>query len=68
MCDERTNGSGRVSEEVEMKQYITPHKEFFNWIYDRLVYVHGEDPDYDYMHSLKERIDDLFGDEKTEER
>lgn len=50
-----------------MKHYITPHKEFFNWIYDRLVYVHGENPEYDYMRSLKERIDDLFGDEKTEE-
>ena len=51
-----------------MKYHITPNKEFFNWIYDRLVYVHGENPDYDYMCSLRERIDDSFGDEKTEER
>lgn len=50
-----------------MKTYITPNKEFFNWIYNRLVYVHGENPNYDYMRSLKERIDDLFGNEKTEE-
>lgn len=47
-----------------MKYHITPNKEFFNWIYDRLVYVHGENPDYDYMCSLRERINDLFGDEK----
>lgn len=46
------------------KTYHTPNKEFFNWIYDRLVYVHGEDPDYEYMQSLRERIDDLFGNEK----
>jgi hypothetical protein len=49
-----------------MKHYITPHKEFFNWIYDRLVYVHGENPNYDYMLSLRERIDDLFGNEQDE--
>ena len=52
---------------MKMKTYHTPNKEFFNWIYDRLVYVHGEDPDYDYMQSLRERMDDLFGDEKETE-
>lgn len=42
------------------RHYITPHREFFNWIYDRLVNLHGENPNVDYMLSLKERIDDLF--------
>ena len=49
-----------------MKTYITPNKKFFNWIYNRLVYVHGENPNYDYMLSLRERIDDLFGNEEDE--
>ena len=40
--------------------YVTPHREFFNWIYDRLVSLYGENPNIDYMLSLKERIDDLF--------
>ena len=26
------------------------------WIYERLVHVHGEDPYYDYMLKLKEII------------
>ena len=42
------------------RHYITPHREFFNWIYDRLVSLYGENPNIDYMLSLKERIDDLF--------
>jgi hypothetical protein len=41
-----------------MAIYI-PDKDFFKWIYDRLVFVHGENPDIDYMRSLKERIDKL---------
>lgn len=48
-----------------MKTYNTPHKEFFNWIYDRLVYKYHENPDYDYMHSFKERIEDLFSDKEN---
>ena len=40
--------------------YTTPHKEFFNFIYYRLKNVHNENPDLDYMRSLRERIDDLF--------
>ena len=46
--------------------YTTGNKKFFNWIHDRLVYVHRENPNYDYMLSLRERIDDLFGDEEDE--
>ena len=40
---------------------ITPNKEFFQWIYNRLVYVHKENPNVDYMISFKERIEELFG-------
>ena len=43
--------------------YITPSKKFFQWIYDRLVYVHKENPDIDYMRSFKERIENLSFDE-----
>lgn len=51
-----------------MNHYHTPNKKFFNWIYDRLVYVHGEDPDYDYIQSLRERIDELFNDETAKRK
>jgi hypothetical protein len=39
--------------------YITPNPEFFQWIYDRLVHVHNENPNVDFMLSLKERIEDM---------
>ena len=42
---------------------ITPHKEFFKWIYERLIHVHKENPNVDYMRSLKERIDNMPSDE-----
>lgn len=32
--------------------------DFLNWIYDRLVNVHGENKSYDYMHRLKKVIED----------
>lgn len=38
---------------------ITPDKEFFQWIYDRLVNVHKENPNVDYMISFKRRIEEL---------
>ena len=38
----------------------TSNRKFFNFIYDRLLYVHGENADVDYMRSFKERIDYLF--------
>jgi hypothetical protein len=31
-------------------------KEHLQWIYNRLVNVHGEDPNYDYMLKFKEII------------
>lgn len=40
--------------------YMTPHKKFFEFIYDRLVNKYGENPRVDYMRSFKERINDLF--------
>lgn len=30
---------------------------FLRWIYERLLYVHGEDPCMDYMHTMKEFAD-----------
>ena len=47
--------------------YITPHKEFFTFIYGRMRDVHNEDPNLDYMQSFKERIDDLFGTDRKQE-
>ena len=44
--------------------YITPNKKFFQWIYDRLVNVHNEDPNVDYMMSFKERINNLSFEDK----
>lgn len=51
-----------------MKTYNTPHKEFFKFIYDRMVNVHKENPNVDYMISLAERINDLFGENSIEDR
>jgi len=31
-------------------------KQFLEWIYERLVHVHKESPNYDYMHRLKEIV------------
>lgn len=39
--------------------YITPNSKFFQWIYDRLKNVYNENPNVDYMLSLKERIEDM---------
>ena len=32
-------------------------KEFLQWIYERLVYVHKTNPNLDYMHRLKKIIE-----------
>ena len=44
---------------------ITPNKKFFQWIYDRLVNVHNEDPNVDYMTSFKRRIEEFPVDEPS---
>lgn len=44
---------------------ITPNKEFFQWIYDRLVNVHNENPNVDYMISFKRRIEELSVDKPS---
>ena len=49
----------RPQPKQEKSDYITPHKQFFKWIYDRLVNVHKENPDVDYMISFKKRIEEL---------
>lgn len=50
----------------EQNDYITPHKEFFKFIYDRLINVHKENPNVDYMRSFKERLNNLSFGEKQE--
>ena len=50
----------------EQNEYITPHKEFFKFIYDRLINVHKENPNVDYMRSFKERLNNLSFGEKQE--
>jgi hypothetical protein len=45
---------------------IIPDKEFFQWIYDRLINVHKENPNVDYMRSFKERLNNLSFGEKQE--
>lgn len=29
-------------------------KEFLFWIYSRMIEIHGENPNYDYMHKLRD--------------
>jgi hypothetical protein len=50
-----------LSEAKNEDSYVTSNKDFFNFIYNRLKEVHGENPDVDYMRSFRERIDSLFG-------
>lgn len=54
-------GEEKIFDKAEsMKHsYITTNSEFFQWIYDRLKYVYNENPNVDYMLSLKERIEDM---------
>ena len=58
----------RFNPQPKQKQndYITPHKEFFKFIYDRLINVHKENPNVDYMRSFKERLNNLSFGEKQE--
>jgi hypothetical protein len=34
-------------------------KEFLNWIYERMIYVHGENKNVDYMLTFKKLIDKM---------
>ena len=56
--------SAGITSNAMAKTYTTPHRRFFQFIYDRLVNVHGEEEGTDYMRSLKERIEDLFPEEE----
>lgn len=53
----------RPQPRVKTNDYITPHKKFFKWIYNRLIDVHNENPNVDYMQSFRKRIDNLQFDE-----
>lgn len=46
--------SARIEEikRVQNKQHLT-------WIYERLIYIHKENPHYDYMIKLKQIIDEM---------
>ena len=54
-------GGQKPTDEVESitRSYIIPNEKFFQWIYDRLINVHNENPNVDYMLSLKKRIEDM---------
>lgn len=54
-------GEEKIADKAESMEhgYITTNSEFFQWIYDRLKYVYNENPNVDYMLSLKERIEDM---------
>ena len=40
-------------------------KLFLQWLYRRLVYEHGENPDYDYMHKFRAIIETIPEDVDT---
>lgn len=71
--EEYPNGYYTQMEKIEEEQkleeedHITPNKKFFQWIYDRLVFIHGENPDVDYMRSLKDRIKEMSSKQKSAE-
>ncbi len=56
-CEDEQKSTDKI--ESIAHNYITPNQQFFQWIYDRLINVHNEDPNVDYMLSLKERIKDM---------
>lgn len=54
--------TNRLFEESVIEALLEEHqkrKEHLQFIYDRLVNVHGENPLYDYMWKLKEIIDKM---------
>ena len=55
----------RPQPKQNVNNMITPNKKFFQWIYDRLVNVHKENPDVDYMISFKRRIEELSFDKPS---
>ena len=57
--EQKTAWSEKQSEKYMKHGYIATNPEFFQWIYDRLKYVYNENPNVDYMLSLKERIEDM---------
>lgn len=38
---------------------ILKDKDFLKWIHDRLIHVHGESPNVDYIHMLRSIIDTI---------
>ena len=34
-------------------------KEFLTWIYERMIYVHKENPNFDYMLTFKNILDKM---------
>ena len=55
----------RPQPKQNVNDMITPNKEFFQWIYNRLVDVHNENPNVDYMISFKKRIEELSFDKPS---
>lgn len=40
-------------------------KEFLQWMHDRLIYVHGENKNVDYLHKLRCIIETIDEDQST---
>ncbi|MEE9532697.1 MAG: hypothetical protein V3W52_17095 [Syntrophobacteria bacterium] len=40
-------------------------KEFLGWIHERLQHIHGETPNFDYMHKLRSIIETTPADQET---
>ena len=45
----------------ERKQRKNEGAEFLQWVHDRMVEVHGENKNYDYMHRFREIIKEYRG-------
>jgi hypothetical protein len=45
-------------ENQQLELQVNPNKEFLQWVFDRMVEVHGENPNYDYMHKFKSIINE----------
>lgn len=55
--DEFVRKAVALEKELELVQTLQANKDFLQWIYDRLIYVHRESSSVDYMHKFREIIE-----------
>lgn len=52
-------GKTQIQPFKEYPESKEKQKQHLEWIYNRLIHIHGENPNYDYMLKFKEIINNL---------